>query len=40
MDGVKMLLTLRNEVAPAGKQLTDPNKYVDLSYYEKATGGK
>jgi hypothetical protein len=37
---VKMLLTLRNEVAPAGKQLTDPNKYIDLSYYEKATGGK
>ena len=40
MDGVKMLLTLRNEVAPAGKQLTDPSKYIDLSYYEKATGGK
>jgi ABC-type nitrate/sulfonate/bicarbonate transport system substrate-binding protein len=40
MDGVKMLLTLRNEVAPAGKQLTDPGKYIDLSYYEKATGGK
>jgi hypothetical protein len=40
MDGVKMLLTLRNEVAGAGKQLTDVSKYIDLSYYEKATGGK
>jgi ABC-type nitrate/sulfonate/bicarbonate transport system substrate-binding protein len=39
-DGVKMLLTLRNEVAGAGKQLTDASKYMDLSYYQKATGGK
>jgi ABC-type nitrate/sulfonate/bicarbonate transport system substrate-binding protein len=37
MDGVKMLLTLRNEVAGAGKQLTDASKYIDLSFYEKAT---
>jgi ABC-type nitrate/sulfonate/bicarbonate transport system substrate-binding protein len=40
MDGVKMLLTLRNDLAGADKKLTDPTKYVDLSYYEKATGGK
>jgi ABC-type nitrate/sulfonate/bicarbonate transport system substrate-binding protein len=40
MEGVKMLLTLRNEVAGAGKQITDANKYIDLSFYEKATGGK
>jgi ABC-type nitrate/sulfonate/bicarbonate transport system substrate-binding protein len=40
MEGVKMLLTLRNEVAGAGKQLSDASKYIDLSYYEKATGGK
>jgi ABC-type nitrate/sulfonate/bicarbonate transport system substrate-binding protein len=39
-DGVKMLLTLRNEVAGADKQITDASKYIDLSYYEKATGGK
>jgi ABC-type nitrate/sulfonate/bicarbonate transport system substrate-binding protein len=38
MEGVKMLLTLRNESAGATKQLTDPTKYVDLSYYEKAAG--
>jgi ABC-type nitrate/sulfonate/bicarbonate transport system substrate-binding protein len=37
MDGVKMLLTLRNEVAGAGKQLTDASKYIDLSFHEKAT---
>jgi ABC-type nitrate/sulfonate/bicarbonate transport system substrate-binding protein len=40
MDGVKMLLTLRNDLSGSDKKLTDPTKYVDLSYYEKATGGK
>jgi ABC-type nitrate/sulfonate/bicarbonate transport system substrate-binding protein len=40
MDGVKMLLTLRNDLSGSDKKLTDPFKYVDLSYYEKATGGK
>ena len=40
MEGVKVLLTLRNEVAGAGKQITDVSKYIDLSYYEKATSGK
>src|SRR6266567_3905803 len=40
MEGVKMLLSLRNDLAGSDKKLTDPNKYVDLSYYEKATGGK
>jgi ABC-type nitrate/sulfonate/bicarbonate transport system substrate-binding protein len=40
MDGVKMLLTLRNELSGADRKLTDPTKYVDLSYYEKAAGGK
>ena len=38
MDGVKMLLSLRNE--HTGTQLTDAGKYIDLSYYEKATGTK
>jgi ABC-type nitrate/sulfonate/bicarbonate transport system substrate-binding protein len=40
MDGVRMLLTLRNDLSGSEKKLTDPFKYVDLSYYEKATGGK
>jgi len=40
MDGVKMLLTLRNELSGSDRKLTDPTKYVDLSYYEKAAGGK
>jgi ABC-type nitrate/sulfonate/bicarbonate transport system substrate-binding protein len=40
MEGVKMLLTLRNDLSGSDKKLTDPTKYVDLSYYEKATGGK
>jgi ABC-type nitrate/sulfonate/bicarbonate transport system substrate-binding protein len=40
MDGVKMLLTLRNDLGGSAKKLTDPAKYVDLSYYAEATGGK
>jgi hypothetical protein len=40
MDGVRMLLTLRNDLSDSDKKLTDPSKYVDLSYYEKAAGGK
>jgi ABC-type nitrate/sulfonate/bicarbonate transport system substrate-binding protein len=36
MDGVKMLLTLRNELSGAERKLTDPEKYVDLTYYQKA----
>jgi hypothetical protein len=40
MEGVKMLLTLRNGSAGATRQLTDPAKYVDLSYYDKAAAGK
>ena len=40
MDGVKMLLSLRNQFGEPKKNLTDPSKYVDLSYYEKATAGR
>jgi ABC-type nitrate/sulfonate/bicarbonate transport system substrate-binding protein len=40
IEGVKMLLTLRNDLSGSDKKLTDPFKYVDLSYYEKATGGR
>jgi ABC-type nitrate/sulfonate/bicarbonate transport system substrate-binding protein len=40
MEGAKMLLTLRNELSGADKKLTDPSKYVDMSYYEKAMASK
>jgi ABC-type nitrate/sulfonate/bicarbonate transport system substrate-binding protein len=36
IDGVRTLLALRSEYAEPKKTLTDPYKYVDLSYYEKA----
>lgn len=35
IEGVKTLLDLRNK--SLGSNLHDPNKYIDLSYYEKAT---
>ena len=40
MEGVRMLLSLRNELAGSGRQLTDASKYIDLSYYQKALSGK
>jgi len=40
MDAMKVILTLRNDLGGSSKKLTDPNKYVDLSYYAKAIGGK
>ncbi len=40
IDGVKMLLDLRNQYSGSTTKLNDPYKYIDLSYYEKATGGK
>jgi ABC-type nitrate/sulfonate/bicarbonate transport system substrate-binding protein len=40
MDGVKMLLALRNELSGSPTKLTDASKYIDLSWYEKATGRK
>ncbi len=39
-DGVKMLLDLRNEYSGSDKKLTDPYKYVDMSYYDKAMQAK
>jgi ABC-type nitrate/sulfonate/bicarbonate transport system substrate-binding protein len=36
-DGVKMLLDLRNQFSGSDKKLTDTKKYVDTTYYEKAT---
>jgi ABC-type nitrate/sulfonate/bicarbonate transport system substrate-binding protein len=37
LEGVRTLLALRSQYAEPKKTLTDPAKYVDLSYYEKAT---
>ena len=34
VEGVKMVLSLRSQYT--GKQLNDPAKYLDLSYYDKA----
>ena len=39
MAGVRVLLDLRNELSGSSRKLNDPNKYVDLSYYQKAIGG-
>jgi len=36
MEGVKRLLDLRNKPGDGKKQLDDPMKYVDLSFYQKA----
>jgi len=38
MNGVRTVLELRSKYATPAKTLTDPMKYVDLSYYEKAFG--
>lgn len=39
IEGVKTVLSLRGEYAEPKLKLTDPYKYIDLSYYEKATKG-
>ncbi|HUN47864.1 MAG TPA: ABC transporter substrate-binding protein [Stellaceae bacterium] len=36
MAGVKTVLALRSEYGEPRKKLTDPGKYVDLSYYKRA----
>ena len=36
MNGVRTVLELRSKYGEPKKMLTDPMKYVDLSYYEKA----
>jgi len=36
-EGMKVVLALRSEYGRPQKTLTDPGKYVDLSYYERAT---
>ncbi len=36
MTGVRTVLALRSEYGEPRKALTDPAKYIDLSYYKKA----
>jgi len=38
MAGMKTVLSLRAEFATPKKNLTDPNKYIDLAYHKKAMG--
>ncbi len=37
VDGIRTVLTLRSEYGRPQKELTDPTRYYDLSYYERAT---
>jgi len=39
-DGLATVLRLRSTHAPARKQLTDPDRYVDLSYLDAALKAK
>lgn len=36
MEGVKTVLELRSAYGEPKKELTDPMKYIDLSFYEEA----
>ncbi len=40
MDGLKTVLEVRSQYAPQGKQLTDINKYLDLSFYKEAIASR
>ncbi len=40
IEGIKTVLELRSKYGTPQKTLTDPMKYVDLSFYQKAFGGK
>ncbi len=39
-EGLKTVLELRSQYAPQGVQLTDPDKYLDHSYYQDALAGR
>ncbi len=39
-EGMKTVLDLRSRYGKGGKQLTDINKYLDLSFFEAVKGGK
>ena len=36
VDGIRAVLELRSRFAPSPPPSTDPTRYYDLSYYEKA----
>ena len=38
LEGARTVLKLRSEYGRPQKELTDPTRYVDLSYYERASG--
>ena len=40
VEGVKTVLRLRSKYAKPRKELTDPARYYDLSYYERAMKGR
>jgi ABC-type nitrate/sulfonate/bicarbonate transport system substrate-binding protein len=40
MNGIRTVLELRSKYGMPKKSLTDPTKYVDLTYHEKAFGKK
>jgi ABC-type nitrate/sulfonate/bicarbonate transport system substrate-binding protein len=39
IEGIRTVLALRSQFGPAGRTLTDPMKYLDLSYYREALSG-
>ena len=36
IEGIRTVLALRSEFGPAGTRLSDPMKYLDMSYYQEA----
>lgn len=40
LEGLKVVLSVRSAYGEPKKTLTDPNKYIDLGYYDKALRGK
>jgi ABC-type nitrate/sulfonate/bicarbonate transport system substrate-binding protein len=40
LEGVRTVLALRSQYARPPKALTDPARYVDLTYYERASGSR
>jgi ABC-type nitrate/sulfonate/bicarbonate transport system substrate-binding protein len=40
LEGVRTVLALRSQYARPQKSLTDPARYVDLTYYERASGSR
>jgi ABC-type nitrate/sulfonate/bicarbonate transport system substrate-binding protein len=40
LEGVRTVLALRSQYARPQKTLIDPARYVDLTYYERASGGR